>query len=347
MSFQKCFTVPLLAFVLFSATVSGQQPAPASNPNPNRINLNVVVTPNSGAPVAGLQASDFTISDNKSARSIASFKAVSGPLAPVEVVIVIDAVNSNYTSISYQRAQIDKFLRANGGHLAHPTSLAISTDTDTQIQEQISVDGNSLSALLDNTTIGLREIRRNGGFYADDERLNLSLNALQKLATKEAARPGRKIILWISPGWPYLTNTEVILGAKDAQQIFARIVALSTLLRSGNITLYSISPSGATQTIEQQFYYEEFLKGVTKPSQAQRAHLSLQVLAIQSGGRALPPNNDIAGQIEACIAETQSYYELSFDPPPADHRDEYHKIDVKVSKRGLNARTYTGYYAEP
>ncbi len=55
--------------------------------------------------------------DNKNPQLITSFKAFSGPDAPVEVIFLIDAVNANFV---YERSEIDKFLRANGGQL--PTS---------------------------------------------------------------------------------------------------------------------------------------------------------------------------------------------------------------------------------
>jgi hypothetical protein len=46
-----------------------------------RIYLDVVVTPNGGAPVAGLEQKDFTVLDNKVAQPIASFEALGGEKA--------------------------------------------------------------------------------------------------------------------------------------------------------------------------------------------------------------------------------------------------------------------------
>lgn len=338
------------ALFLFAGCVSAvpaqQQPTP-SQPDPNRIYLDVVVTPKSGTPVAGLQKSDFTVLDNKATRPIVTFDEFSGPKAPIEVVVLVDAVNTTYTNLSYGRQQIDTFLRANSGHLAHPTALAILTDTGTQIQPEFSSDGNELSAEFDKADIGLREIRRGAGFYGAEDRLQLSLNALQMLTTKEAARPGRKIILWISPGWPYLSGPEVDLGSKQERQLFAEIVALSTQLRTAGITLYSIDPLGSNENISWELYYQSFLKGVAKPNQAQPGDLGLQVLAVQSGGLALSASNDIAGRIEHCIADLGSYYQLSFDAPPAERPDEYHQLEIKVAQPGLTTRTRTGYYTQP
>ncbi len=43
----------------------------------------------------------------------------------------------------------------------------------------------------------------------------------------------------------------------------------------------------------------------------------------------------------------QSWYEITFDPLPADKPNEYHQIQIKLDKPGLVARTRTGYYANP
>jgi hypothetical protein len=96
-----------------------------------------------------------------------------------------------------------------------------------------------------------------------------------------------------------------------------------------------------------RFLYQDFLKGVKTPRQADTANLTLKVLATQSGGRILGPDNDLAGQINRCIAEANSFYALSFDPPKADHANEYHDLKVEVGKPGLTARTNTGYYNQP
>jgi VWFA-related protein len=342
MSLTLRVTPALLGLVACVFACPAQQTAQS-----NRIYLDVVVTPRSGAPVSGLQQQDFTVLDNKAPQTIATFDALGGPQAPVEVVLLIDAVNAPFQAVSYEREQIDKFLKADGGRLPHPISIGIFTDAGTKLQDTSSRDGNEVSAALDQETIGLREIRRDSGFFGAEDRLQLSLTAIQQLAAKEAARPGRKIILWVSPGWPILSGPDVSLDSKQTQQLYAEIVAMSTVLRRGGITLYSIDPLGASQGVGSQFYFEEFLKGVSKPNQALPGNLALQVLAVQSGGLALTGDNDISKLLERCMADVTSYYELSFDPPPGDRSSQYHQLDIKISKPGLTARTRTGYYAAP
>jgi VWFA-related protein len=342
----KRFFVPLVGLLLAAAVASAQQTDKAVPP-PGKIYLDVVVTPKSGPPVSGLQQQDFTLIDNKSPRPLASFQALGGNDAPIEVILLIDAVNIGYDQMSYARDEIEKFLSANGGHLAYPTALAIFTDTGTQIQEQFSNDGKALSASLDQYVIGLRSIRRSAGFYGAAERFGLSLQTMHELAVGEAARPGRKLILWVSPGWPVLSGPGVLIDSNQQQRLFSDILSLSQLFEQGRITLYSIDPLGTADFGGRALYWQAFTKPVTKPSQVQAGNLALEVLATQSGGLALNTNNDVASLLQKCLADASAYYELSFDPPLSDQPHEYHHLEVKVDKPGVTARTKQGYYSRP
>ncbi len=346
MSLPLRFAFLLLALAACTAASSAQQAAPLNQPASRRITLDVVVTPKSGAPVTGLQKQDFTILDNGVPQPITAFAATGSQQAPLEVVLVIDAVNTNFQNIAFERKQIDAYLQSDGGHLAHPTKIAIFTDTGTQMQQDFSTDGNALSAALDQQTIALRQIHPDSQWGFQD-RLQLSLNGLHQLLAREAERPGRKVILWISPGWPLLSGPMVQLDGKQMQQLYTQIIGMSDLLRTGNITLYSVDSLGPGENVERADYYQNFLKPVTKSGQVEFGDLGLQVLAVQSGGLAVGPGNDIARLLERCMADTMAYYEMSFDAPPSDRRDEYHSLQVKVSQPGLTARTRTGYYSEP
>lgn len=338
---------PLFLAALFSlGSLSAQQPATVATPHSRTIQLDVVVAPKGGKPVAELQQRDFTVLDNKAPQPLTSFRVLGEGQEPVEVLIVIDAVNTSYQNIAYERGEISKFLLANGGHLAHPTSLAIFTDTGTQIQSGSSQDGKALNAALKTYTIGLRDIRRSQGIYGADDRLQLSLQALHLIAEREAGQPGRKLVLWLSPGWPILSGPGIQLDAHQQEQIFTSVVGISAQLRQARVTLYSVDSLGAAENVARVFYYQEFEKGVTKPSETQIGDLSLQVLAVQSGGLALN-SSGVSELFQQCLQDTNAYYEMSVQAQPADKANEYHHIEVKVAQPGLTARTRDGYYAQP
>jgi VWFA-related protein len=338
-----------LGTILFGASVSAQQAAPGTQLDSGIVQLDVVVTPKSGPPVSGLEQQEFTILDNKEPRTINSFKAVRGREAPVEIILVIDDVNTGLQTVAFERSEIDKFLRMDAGHLPYPTALAFLTDSGMQIQDAFSTDGNALSTALDQYSVGLHSILRSGGIYSAEERFQVSLNALLQLAGHESTRPGRKLILWVSPGWPLLSGpgVEEQIDQKQRQQIFSNVVKFSMLMRQARITLYSIDPLGAADFATRAFYWQAFTKGVSQPYQADWGDIALQVLAVQSGGLALTTGNDVAGSLQKCVADAQAYYEISFVAPADQKRDEYHHLEVRVAKTGVVARTRQGYYSQP
>ena len=341
------FALSLFSFLLPVAAIA--QTTEMADPAPHGpIHLNVVVTPASGNPVVGqLQGSAFTVLDNGQPQPIADFRAVTGKQEPVKILLVIDAVNINFTRLSYERSQVEAFLKSHDGVLAQPIRLAVVTDTSLETTPDFLTDGNALAKVFDDKQIGLRDIRRDSGFYGGEDRLDISLKAFRQLLATAAAIPGRKAIVWISPGWPLLSGPNVQLTSKQEDSIFQEVIAFSTIMRQANVTLYSVDPLGAGQGPLSTFYYQNFLKGAKKPSDVLPGNLGLQVLAIQSGGLALNSSNDVKSLLQRCIDDTNAFYELSFTPQPGDAPNQYHRIEVKVAEPHLIARTRQGYYTAP
>ncbi|MGB8771805.1 MAG: VWA domain-containing protein [Candidatus Korobacteraceae bacterium] len=324
---------------------------PPGNAN-HRITLDVVVADRSGHALAGLQQQDFTLLDDKQPQKIVSFHAVAGASAtadpPVEVILVVDEVNTSFRNVEIERQQIQKLLSQNGGELVRPVSIVFFSDAGATIRNTPSRDGKTLIADLNQNKNALRTSGRAQGFYGAVDRLNLSLRALGQLADYEAARPGRKLVVWISPGWPLFSGPNVELSSKDQQQLFNSIVAVSDELRRARITLYDVDPLGMEDEVGvRTSYYKDFVKGVSAARQVRVGNLALQVLAYQSGGLVLNSNNDVAGEIATCIADANAFYVLSFDGAVGDAPNEYHALEIKIDKPGLAARTRSGYYAQP
>jgi VWFA-related protein len=265
----------------------------------------------------------------------------------VEVIVLIDAVNANFDTAAYARDQVQRFLHSNGGKMSQPTTIAVLTDKGVQAAKSFSTDGNALSAELNQNISGLREINRAAGFWGATERLQICLNAVRQIGQFGAGLPGRKIVLWISPGWPLLSGPRMDLDANQERQIFSDVVSTSTQLREANVTIYDINPLGAGENLMRADYYQAFTKGVSKADQVNIADLSLQVLAVQSGGLALEGSTDVAGLLVRCLKDVQTWYEFTFPSAIPEKPNEYHHVEVKVDKPGVTVRTRDGYYAQP
>jgi VWFA-related protein len=371
-SYRLCAAMVFIAPLLASAqqpAVPASQAAPQSEPqNPalihrpapppasvaadmNRVQLDVVVTDAKGDPVSGLTPQDFTLLDDKHPVPIVSFHSYDGhaydgaghkPNPPVHVILVLDTVNQDFRQVAFAREQLGKFFQENGGHLAQPVSLYLYSNDGVSGQRASSTDGNAEAAELSQIDAHLRTITQAAGVYGAIERFQLSLRALTSIAQTEAKRPGRKLLIWIGPGWPLLSGPGFGQpSVREQQQNFDLIVAFSTKLRESQTTLYSVSSGDLSAD---SYYYHSYLKGVRSPRDEDNGSLNVKVLAIQSGGLVLGPTNDLTDQLDKCVRDASAYYVISFDRPRVDKTDEYHDLKVQVARPKLTARTSTGYY---
>ncbi len=332
------------------ATPSATPPAPANH----QLLLDVLVTSKSGKPVPGLQPQDFTVLDDSQPAKVLLFhqhNIADTPANQVDastnVIIVLDQVNTPFSKVTFGRQGIQAFLKQNNGNLNHPVTLAFFTDSGLQIQTQPSIDGNALSAAIDKQEQSFRVIEE-GTQYGGADRLRLSIDALENMIATEKTRPGRKLILWVSPGWPYLSGPQNTLTAGQQQQTLASAIQLSTGLRQARMTLYSIDPLGlAGVGTARARYYENFLKPLTDPNKAYLADLSLQVLAAQSGGGVLFGNDLIQSYLNRAIDDLSAFYTLTIEPAPSAQPGQFHSLEIKLSNPRLKAITRNGYYAQP
>ena len=309
--------------------------------------LDVVVTDSSGKPVSDLEPFDFSILDENQPRKILGFRRTDGASGskldpPVEVIIVLDAVNMPYQVAARQRLEIEKFLRENDGHLAQPVSIFMFTSEGLRVQPAPSRDGNALAAMLDQSTGTVRARDAAGGIYSLDEQFKSSYQTISGMAENLSRKPGRKVVIWLGPGWPLLTERFFIQTDVSRETYFRQIAALQNKLRDARVTLYSLyTTAGLTNTL-----YQGYLKPVREIRKMEIGDMALQVLAVHTGGRVLDPSNDVKAQIDECVSEIGEYYTLAFMPPPAAKADEYHDVKVLVNKPGVKVRTISGYYNE-
>ena len=229
----------LLFLCLALPTFAQQGGAPDRGNTDRRILLDVVVADKAGKPVPGLKQSDFAILDNKHPQNILSFQSVGMPPSaadpPIEIILLVDAVNTSFENLGYEREQIAKALRQNGGQLVRPITIDLFVDPGTIVRMEPSQDGNALVATLAQNETSLRNLRPSQGLHAEEDLIQMSLDTLRQFAVSEISRPGRKMVIWISPGWPLITGPHS-LDTKDQQRLFESVVSFSTLLRQARIT---------------------------------------------------------------------------------------------------------------
>lgn len=328
------------------ARVGAQTAAPpASHSLPAPTTIHVTVTDKAGNPITGLQQSDFSIDDDDHATPIRAF-ATSQSNPPL-IVLVVDQVNEPFRALSIEQEHLEMFLGQNQGHLPLPVSLIFLTDSGLQ-QIKPTTDGNALSAILSKHKADLRAIDASNELYNNEARFQISLRALETVLDYEAGYPGRKLLIWISQGWPTLDMPDVTLSVKQQKDIFGMVTMAFNLLRFTNTTVYSVDPEGnydvgSLHTVE----WQQFLRPVSRFDKAQYGDLATQVLAERSGGLVRVGGNNIAQELANCVQDGAGGYDLTFQPQASDKPNTWHSVRVKVDKRGATVRALDGYYAQP
>lgn len=338
-------TLCAVAAVVAGGLGAGAQTA--SHPAlPAPMTLHVSVTDKAGNPVTGLQASDFALLDNEHSTPIRGFAASAN--TPPLVVMVIDQVNEPFRALTIEQEQIENFTGQNSGHLPFPVSLIFLTDSGMQ-QVKPTTDGNALKAVLQKHKADLRAIdASNNDLYNGEARYEISLRAFESILDYEAGYPGRKLIVWISQGWPTLDLPEANLAVQEQKKIFGLDVMAFNLLRFTNTTIYSVDPEGnydvgSSHSVE----WQQYLKPVSRFDQAQYGDLAVQVLAERSGGLVRYGGNDTAQDIARCVEDATGGYDLTFQPQASENPNVWHSLRVKVDRRGTTVRALDGYFAQP
>jgi VWFA-related protein len=314
-----------------------------------RIKLDVVVDDSDGKAVLGLQPWEFKILDNNEPRKVLSFSAFGDagvkPDPPVEMILVMDTLNLPFQQVAFVRGEIGEFFRQNGGNLKQPVTLVLLSDAGIRFQPRPSTDGNAIATVVEGIEGSVSTINSAMGGEGYVERFQRSAKAMDNIAQNEARKPGRKLLIWVGPGWPLLSRPADGYSDKEQRRNFANIIEMSTALRQARITAYSVAPgAGATPNA---LFYRTFLNPVKTYRDADFGNLALKVLVTQTAGRILGPDNDLVRQINRCVEDANAFYRISFDPPAAEHPDEYHDLKVVVNKPGVTVRSNSGYYNEP
>lgn len=330
---------------------AGQGAAPAASNTAwaqKPIFLDVTATDSSGKAVADLEPFDLSLKDEDQPRKILGFRRTDGVVGskldpPVEVIIVLDAVNLPYQAVTRLRLDLDRFLRANDGHLTQPVSIYMLTSQGLRVQPSPSKDGNALAAMLDGSVGTVRARDLSGGVYSLQEQFEDSIKAVTGMTENLAHRPGRKVVIWLGPGWPLLTERFFIQTNESRPAYFRQLASLKNSLREARVTIYSLyTLAGITPTL-----WQRYAKPVREAGKMEIGYMGLQVLAEYTGGRVLPPSNDVKSQIDQCVAEIGEYYTIAMMPPATNGHDEYHDLKVAVNRPGVVARTFSGYHNEP
>ena len=169
---------------------------------------------------------------------------------------------------------------------------------------------------------------------------NLSRNtlaSLESLTRRSAELPGRKLVFFISDG--FMINPH-------KPDMTDRIRSITNAAARNGVVIYSLDSRGlATLDLgrgeQMQGLSTRYLTEELTSSQE-----PLQIVAANTGGRALLNSNNLNASVARAIQETSVYYLLAWRPESQSQtRDKFRQIEVRVVEHpDFNVQVRRGYY---
>lgn len=170
----------------------------------------------------------------------------------------------------------------------------------------------------------------------NERRAEVTMAALDAIASHVADLPGRKNLLWLTGNLPF-SGTAI-----------ARILARANLV-AYPIDARGLLPRESGETNKEGYYdADAFAKGDVGPhveNSLPTGISTMQQMADSTGGRAFVNTNDLTGAIRAAMEDSAAAYTLGFYIEPASLDDKFHELKVQVKRPGLAVRQPKGYFA--
>ncbi|MBI3661584.1 MAG: VWA domain-containing protein [Acidobacteria bacterium] len=198
-------------------------------------------------------------------------------------------------------------------------------------------------------------------------RVGITLSAFQIIARSLAGYPGRKDLIWVSASFPLSTTKQIIKYGDTPSDPNYRSVEdsfegdlqkTSSLLTDAQVAVYPVDARGlvgsvltdasspGTDELGLGKLGADYGAAVTDSnSKLLASQASMEQLASDTGGRVFMNRNDVDNAVALSIADSASYYVLSYYPEDKGWDGKFRKIQLKVNRPGLVVRHRQGYFA--
>ena len=173
----------------------------------------------------------------------------------------------------------------------------------------------------------------------------LTTNALESVANHLAGTPGRKSLIWVSGAFPV-----VIPGDHGPQIMSGAINRAARAINSADVAVYPVDIRGLMPALNPTTATATTTRGVAPPAPVfntmNTVHAqqdTMEQLAGATGGRAYLNRNDIGDSIRKAIEDSRVSYVLGYYSAKPDSDQKFRRINVRVSRPGVDLRYRQGY----
>jgi len=197
--------------------------------------------------------------------------------------------------------------------------------------------------------------------FETNQRIEITLQAMQQLARYLTGVPGRKNVIWFSGSFPtaIFSDPDLPDPSNLAASFQDEIRKTTDLLSSAQLALYPIAAEGLASDAIFQANNAEI--GQKRPSLAVRDqvkqmnmgqtsrdlnHAAMEDLAKDTGGEAYYNTNGLSGALARVINNGTRYYSLAYSPTNASMDGTFRRIQVKLVNGKGTLAYRRGYYAD-
>jgi VWFA-related protein len=183
---------------------------------------------------------------------------------------------------------------------------------------------------------------------------------LMALAKAQAGLEGRKAILFFSEGMQVPSSVEEAFKAaiSEANRANVSIYAIdargldtgrdlqaagAALDKAGRVSQQAMAKRGADGTSIDEVLNDELVVSSLKSN----TQSVLRELAESTGGTLIANSNDPGKGLDRVTSDLSSYYEVAYVPTSGEADGSFRKIEVRVSRKGVDVTSRSGYFALP
>ncbi|MGA9980104.1 MAG: VWA domain-containing protein [Candidatus Sulfotelmatobacter sp.] len=198
--------------------------------------------------------------------------------------------------------------------------------------------------------------------FQTEQRVGLTLQALQQLARYLSGVPGRKNVIWFSGSFPVgiLPDPDQVDPFTVTESFEGDMRKTADLLAASQVALYPIAAEGLAS--DEAFQANATEIGQKRPSLAMRDqvrnlqtggatrdsnHIAMDELAKDTGGQAFYNTNGLNDALARVVNNGTHYYSLAYSPQNPNMDGKFRRIQVKLKGKDKDTLAYRrGYYAD-
>jgi VWFA-related protein len=213
--------------------------------------------------------------------------------------------------------------------------------------------------------------------FQTDQRVRMTLDAMQQLARYLSGIPGRKNVIWFSGSFPISIDPDPSLtDSFEAMRNYADDVReTSDLLAAARVAVYPVDARGlmtlpsadaskssattnlmsATSNVGRSGARQSVTSNrpsvgrddATFMQQTMAEHASMKLIADETGGQEYVNTNGLKDAVAKVVDNGSSYYTIGYVPSARADDGNFHRIQVRTEVSSYKLAYRRGYYADP